>query len=363
MVTMAVGRPVSNNLRNSTLHARLRYLAYGLLYRGGAVARARRRSRQYAKILLYHSVAPVESDFTRGIDVTIHPETIARQLDYLMQYYHVVPLQELVKRLQAGRPVGGCVVITFDDGFADNYEWAWPLLRQRGLPVTIFVTADAIDNAALLWVHRLNWLLNKYGWARVLTMAEHMIDRPDISVAQRGSLGLFWDYMICRLTRTECEAFLASLFGALDVAPIPYPGDAKLYLSSAQIQSLNRDGVDFGCHGKTHTAFSVLSDSELTTELNDSLKRLLPLLSGNTFPALAYPFGETRHFTSEVQSRAQEIGHRVILTATGAQVEPRSPPISLSRVQVVEESTAEFAARIEGASIRAARPLFKVRNQ
>ena len=352
MVTMAVGRPVSNNLRNSTLHARLRYLAYGLLYRGGAVARARRRSRQYAKILLYHSVAPVESGFTRGIDVTIHPETIARQLDYLMQYYHVVPLQELVKRLQAGRPVGGCVVITFDDGFADNYEWAWPLLRQRGLPVTIFVTADAIDNAALLWVHRLNWLLNKYGWARVLTMAEHMIDRPDISVAQRGSLGLFWDYMICRLTRTECEAFLASLFGALDVAPIPYPGDARLYLSSAQIRAMSKDGGGFGCHGKTHTAFSVLSDSELTTELNDSLERLLPLLSGNTLPALAYPFGEARHFTATGKRRVLEAGHQTILTGTGHLVAAGSSPAELSRITVVEESIPEFAARIERVSIR-----------
>ena len=349
---MAAGRPVSNNLRNSALHARLRYLAYGLLYRSGAVARARRRSRQYAKILLYHSVAPAESDFTRGIDVTVRPKTFTRQLDYLMQYYHIIPLQELVKRLQAGRPVGGCVVITFDDGFADNHEWAWPLLRQRGLPATVFVTADAIDNVKLLWVHRFNWLLNTCGHAKVLGRTAQMLDRSDTSAVQRGGLRSLSDYLICTLSRTKREAFLTSLFGALEVAPTPGPADANLYLSTAQIRAMSRERVDFGCHGKTHTAFSVLSDAELTTELNDSLKRVLPLLSGNTFPALAYPFGEARHFTATGKRRVLEAGHQTILTGAGHLVAAGSSPAELSRITVVEESIPEFAARIERVSIR-----------
>ena len=333
----------------------LRQRIYWLMVRAGIVHRAMKRHRSSARILLYHSVSPVESDFTRGLDVTVHPKIFTRQLDYLMEYYHVVPLQELVKRLKAGRPVGGCVVITFDDGFADNHEWAWPLLRQRGLPATICVTADAIDNVELLWVHRVNWLLNTCGRAKVLDMAGYILDRPDTSAARQKSLSILRDYMICALSRTEREAFLASLFGALGVAPIPGPADAHLYLSAAQIRAMSREGVDFGCHGKTHTTFSVLSDAELTTELNDSLKRLLPLLSGNTFPALAYPFGEARHFTAESKRCALAAGHQAILTGTGQLVEPGSSPAALGRIKVVEESIAEFAARIEQVSIRGSR--------
>ena len=343
---------VTLSLHNSALYIQLRRLAYGVLYRCGIVARVRRRNQQYARILVYHSVAPAESDFTRGIDVTVHPKTFADPLDYLMQHYHVISLPELVERLEAGRPVGGCVVITFDDGFADNCEWAWPLLRQRGLPATIFVTADAIDNAELLWVHRFNWLLNTCERRRVREMAGRMLDRPDISTARPESLDLLRDYMICVLTRSEREAFQASLSEALDAGPMPSAGDVGLYLSSAQIRAMSRIGIDFGCHGKTHTAFSVLSDAELSAELHDCLKRLLPLLSRDTFPALAYPFGESRHFTALTWSRAQAIGHHVILTATGRLVEPRSLPTSLSRIKVEEESMPEFAARIEGLSIR-----------
>ena len=330
----------------------VRRLAYALLLRSGVVHRAREAKRRYARILAYHGVAPAESDFTRGIDVTVHPETFARQLDYLMQYYHIIPLHELVNRLQAGRPVGGCVVITFDDGFADNYEWAWPLLRQRGLPATVFVTADAIDNVKLLWVHHFNWLLNTCGRAKVLDMAGHILDRPDISAARQKSLSILRDHMICALSRTEREAFLASLFAALDAGPAPCPGDVQLYLSSTQVQAMNREGIDFGCHGKTHTAFSVLSDSELVAELQLSLERLLPLLVSASFPPLAYPFGEARHFTAESKRCALAAGHQAILTGTGQLVEPGSSPAALGRIKVVEESIAEFAARIERLSIR-----------
>lgn len=329
----------------------VRRLAYTLLQRNGVTRRAQEGNRRYAKILAYHSVAPGESDFTRGIDVTVHPGTFANQLDYLMRYYNIVSLHELANRLKTGRPVGGYVVITFDDGFADNHEWAWPLLRQRGLPATICVSTDAIDNAEMLWVHRFNWLLNTCGPAKVLDMAGHILDRPDISSTRPKSLGILRHYMICTLSRIEREGFLASLFGALEVAPLS-PADANLYLSTAQISAMSKDGVDFGCHGKTHTAFSVLSDAELTTELHDSLKRLLPLLSGDIFPALAYPFGEARHFTATSKCRVLEAGHQVILTGTGQLVAAGSSPAALSRITVVEESIPEFAARIERLSIR-----------
>ena len=352
MVTMAVGRPASNNLRNSTLHARLRCLGYRLLYRGGVVARARQRNQRYAKILVYHSVAPVESDFTRGIDVTVHPETFASQLDYLMEYYHVVPLQELVNRLQVDRPVGGCVVITFDDGFADNDRYALPILRERNLPATIFLVADALDNRTVLWMHRLMYLVNTCGAEGVLRAAESALQEPFLNGRRPdAALRILREKLIWELEPGDRDRLLGTLCEMLEVSPESAPERARLYLNRAELAPMRAQGITFGCHGATHTAFAALSEAEQEQELHRTWQVVAPW-TGGWPPPLAYPFGEPRHYTATTQRLALKVGHRCLLAAGGGWVTNESDLMALDRIKVEEEPLAAFAARLEGISLR-----------
>jgi peptidoglycan/xylan/chitin deacetylase (PgdA/CDA1 family) len=89
-------------------------------------------------ILCYHSVHP-NRPFR-----TCRPADFEVQLDWLAEHCEVVAPLGLLQPREQGltRPR---VAITFDDGYIDNYEHAFPLLRERGLPATFFVTTGLIE--------------------------------------------------------------------------------------------------------------------------------------------------------------------------------------------------------------------------
>ena len=98
-----------------------------------------------ASILMYHSIAE------NGRFFTVSPPVFERQMAYLRaRRVPVITLAALLERLAAGEPAGGTVVITFDDGYADNYEQAFPVLRRYGFPATIFLVPNASDRTASL---------------------------------------------------------------------------------------------------------------------------------------------------------------------------------------------------------------------
>lgn len=96
-----------------------------------------------AVILMYHAIAD-RPDYA----ASVKPEEFARQMAYLAERrYDVISLGELVRRMSASEPLGGTVVITFDDGYLDNLTVAYPILKRYGFPATIFVTTDSAGAA------------------------------------------------------------------------------------------------------------------------------------------------------------------------------------------------------------------------
>lgn len=93
-----------------------------------------------AVILMYHSVG------NNGVFFTVDASEFQKQMDYLSENgYSVISLSELIKDLNNGTKVPKkCAVLTFDDGYQDNYENAFPILRKHGFPATIFVATGFI---------------------------------------------------------------------------------------------------------------------------------------------------------------------------------------------------------------------------
>lgn len=85
-------------------------------------------------ILMYHSIA------AGGSPLETSPDTFARQMEWLSTHARVAPLSEVVDSVAGGKPLPPkTVVLTFDDGFADFYSQAAPVLRQFGFPATVFL--------------------------------------------------------------------------------------------------------------------------------------------------------------------------------------------------------------------------------
>lgn len=107
-------------------------------------------SQQYTvPILAYHSFDDLEWT------PTVTPENFKRQLEYIKKKgYDVITLDELVEGIKSGRCFKkNKVVITIDDGYSDNFKYAYPVLKKFGFPATIFIIAGFIgeDSDYLTW--------------------------------------------------------------------------------------------------------------------------------------------------------------------------------------------------------------------
>lgn len=97
------------------------------------------------RILLYHSINELRQN-----DVNVRESQFRKQLDFLRTRYSVIALEEAVATLKKGvRPLKRCVALTFDDGYKDNYQVAFPLLKEKGFHATIFLLTGGGPNREL----------------------------------------------------------------------------------------------------------------------------------------------------------------------------------------------------------------------
>lgn len=91
-----------------------------------------------SNILMYHSVDINNAFFT------VSPKEFKKQMIYLKSHYKIVPLINLIKDLNSKNSTEGCVSITFDDGYLDNYQNVFPVIKELSIPITIFIATNYI---------------------------------------------------------------------------------------------------------------------------------------------------------------------------------------------------------------------------
>lgn len=163
------------------------------------------------RILMFHRV-----DRLAAYDqLTVSPERFRRQMQWLAAHCRVVPLSQALAEIDQGRVVRGTVVITFDDGYYDNYRYALPILHELGLPATVFVTTQFASGVAQ---HA------RYPEAKRLHMNwDEVRDWLDVPGNEVGAHSRTHPYL-SRLPRACCEAEIAGCMPDLAQAGIPHNG-------------------------------------------------------------------------------------------------------------------------------------------
>ena len=117
----------------------------------------RRLTKSQVAILLYHRVCPKKDNWSLG---PLSPQSFETQMEYFCRSYEILPLEKLVQSMQSGRPLPEkAVVITFDDGWRDNYVYAYPTLKKYHVPATIFLVTGHIGTGKLFWCDEVRYIL------------------------------------------------------------------------------------------------------------------------------------------------------------------------------------------------------------
>lgn len=292
--------------------------AAGLLERAGIiglVGAIRRRASGTLTVLAYHRIldVPDEDAFEFDIElVSASVDEFNQQIAYLKQHFHPMTFREVLDHVDGGSalPSGACVV-TFDDGFADNFHHAFPVLKRWGVPASIFVSTGYLDSQETFWYDRLAHavLITKAGHVRMPGAPEIVLGRG-IRARRPVVKSLLRDLKAMHDHRRR-EA-IAALHEQL------LPGGPKAFRESAPMTwemaaEMSRWGIEFGSHTVSHPVLSMLTHDALRSELRDSKLRIEQVL-GKTIDVIAYPLGGADAFSPRVQEEVRAAGYQIGLS-------------------------------------------------
>lgn len=198
----------------------------------------RRMLRKQGVISVFHRV----DDALAGNPISVTRARFAAYLQFFAAHFDVIRLGELLGRLKDGRSIEGAMVITFDDGYLDNYENAAPALARFGLPACFFVTSGLVGSTTVPrwdrdWGIRSRWM--DWDQVRSLHRGGHEIGAHTVSHPNLGVIGPDE----ARSEMIESRTAIESAIGA----PVPffcYPFGGPHQLSEANREIARQVGFD-----------------------------------------------------------------------------------------------------------------------
>src|SRR3989442_272024 len=106
---------------------------------------------QVRGVINHNIISETEADPSDSLGLHMPLATFSRQMRWLAETYQVVPLGELVNRVSNRESLRGVAAVTFDDGYAGVFDNAWSVLRDLGIPATVFVVAEAPGRDERFW--------------------------------------------------------------------------------------------------------------------------------------------------------------------------------------------------------------------
>jgi peptidoglycan/xylan/chitin deacetylase (PgdA/CDA1 family) len=302
-------------------------------------------------VLSYHRVADERPGYR---DIAVAPRTLRAHIDFLRRRgYSFLSLSEYEEYLSGSRALErDSVLLTFDDGYRDNYSAAFPVLREFGIPAAVFLCTGPIDEDRLLWWDRVAAAVRSLRAAGTRAVVEAG-DLPPTAVdtLRRGLAGddrqasLAIGDLVDSLKSLSAEARERAL-AALE-RPAPPSNGGGLMLTWDMVREMRSGGIGFGAHSVTHPAFSDLSAEEARAEISGSVSAIEREL-GERVTAFAYPYGKEDFIDTSTAQWLRECGIRWAFTTENGWNGPETDPMALRRNGMRDVPAFVLAARMSG---------------
>ena len=270
-------------------------------------------------VLVYHRIAdPAAIGDLDPTMIDATPETFDAQMAYLARHFRPIGLEDLLAAHRGERTLEpGSVLVTFDDGYRDNFEQALPILKRHGMKAIFFISTGHVNDRRIYWWETISLLVRR------ASLAQAAISYPALE-----TFDLATDTGKARATRRlnrivkdhfalDLDRFLAGLHDAFGVAPDAEADRARAERSLMtwdQVRGLRAAGMGVGSHTRGHRVLQTLPPDELAAELRESRATLEREL-GEPITTIAYPVGKRIVDRPEVRQAIAEAGYEIGFSA------------------------------------------------
>ena len=314
-----------------------------------------------AVILVYHRVAELPAD-PQLLSVT--PEHFAEHLSVLRNYGTAIQVKALGQWLDGRSRDNPAIIVSFDDGYADNLYNAKPLLARYEIPATVFVTSGYVGSQREFWYDELEMLLlsrRPLPETLELTTGERSYrwdltsDRQQCFSAWNVSLDddptprhrVYRELCEILQPRPDCErrAYLDRLARWAGVRCAARHSHRTM--SADELLRLADGGlIEIGAHTVSHPLLAALPAAAQRDEIRRSKERLEELL-GRSVGSFAYPFGRRCDYTADSVEAVRQSGFDLACANFPGVVRPRTDRWQLPRFLVRDWDGNEFARNLE----------------
>ena len=279
-------------------------------------------------ILMYHGVTDDPEEHKAILGGIDHPTSVfEKQMEVLAREYHPISLDEAFQFANDGKDVPRrSVVVTFDDGYADNYHVAMPILSKVGVPATFYITVDCVDQKKLPWPARLRYAL--------FTTRNSAWTDPEGTVWPLGDPQLrakAFDRACeccCKLSGAEQDQFVAAHECQLKAALSQGP----LMMTWEEVRGTVKRGHIIGSHTLSHPNMAHINGEALRREMSDS-KKILERELGTEVSHFSYPCPALQpHWNDRTVSVSRESGYKSAVTTNSGLTRRGDNPLRLKRI-------------------------------
>ncbi len=219
-------------------------------------------------ILMFHRIVQTYREFRvpGAANIEYPPKQFSILLDELQSAgYHFVSMSTLAEILTSGEKTKGFIAVTFDDGYADNFTSAYPILKDRGIPFTIYVTTSFPDQKAVVWWYILEDMLNE---DRLVDFDFHGIrySFDTTNLEEKRRFGSTARNLLKNANPEDFQVLVHQIIERQGIEPLQKV--KQLSLSWEQIHQLAADPLaTIGAHTVNHLLLKQLSEETARNEI------------------------------------------------------------------------------------------------
>lgn len=260
-------------------------------------------------VLNYHRIgSPNGSPFDHNL-WSATEDDFAGQVRLLTQNFDVIGIRDLDDVFE--KKSGKYALITFDDGYLDNFELAFPILKAYGAAATFFITTGFLDDRRMAWWDEICWMIrtstndtipaNKF-FDQSVSLND--ADDPDRSKAADQFVKVYWT-----LSPEQTTSYLDLLAELTGSGRCPSNSETDPWMTWDHAREMHSAGMDIAAHTVNHPVLSQLSGEQQSFEIRESKRRVEQEI-GSKVVALSYPVGGREMFNSATRMAMQRAGIR-----------------------------------------------------
>lgn len=289
-------------------------------------------------VLVYHRILP-EVTFN-PLNTIVSVRTFMQQLDTLASKYPIVSLKDAIAQCRSsGKKADVQVVLTFDDGYWDSYEVAFPILQKKGLPAAFFIVTNYIDSDRPVWDWEIVTLLNA---CKEITEVE--VEGAVLRQKKNERWISFAGRVLERIKSADMET-AKKVVEILKRQSRDYLGlhslEDGVCMRWEQVRTMRQNGMEIGSHSLSHRSLARIPLEEAVTEITKS-KQIIEHKAGASCIHFAFPFGSALDYNEALVNHVKKAAFESCLLNIHGYNHISDDPFYLKRIIMTESTNLSY---------------------